>query len=453
MTAQMQDYKSLAADTVAELKKQGADACDVVIAASSDFDVTVRLGEIEKLEQSISKGMGLRIFKNGAMAMTYTTDFSDKSVHSLVRDAMDIVKVSSADSYNGLAPKNLLGIYDGSLSLYDSEMASLSPETKIELAKAVEAAGRAYDARITNSEGAAFANTEGQFTLANSDGFVGEYRATAASLSVSLLAEENGVKQMDFWYSFNRFADKLDNPKAVGEEAARRTLRKLGAKKVKSQVVPVVIDPMVSRRLVGMVFGAASGRGIYRKSSFLVDEIGEQIASPLVSIMDDATLADGPASRPFDGEGVKSSRISLVENGVLKNYVCDSYAARRLNLVPTGNASRGYASAPSIGSTNLFMKAGMSDPKDIIKSVKNGFYLTQLMGHGYNAVTGDLSQGAAGFWIENGELTFAVQEITIAGNLLTMLNNITMVGNDLSFRFGGTAAPTLLISEATIGGT
>ncbi len=448
----MQDYKNLATEIIAEFKKQGVDACDVYIVNGSQFSSTIRLGQIEKLQQSISKGLGMRIFKNDATALTYTTDFTDKSVKNLVKETMEIVKVSGADKFNGLAPKEFLGTYNGNLMLFDDSLAKLSPEKKIEMAKAAEDAGRGFDKRITNTRGTNWNDGTFQLTLANSDGFVGQYKSTTSSLNVTLVAEEDGVKQTDGWFTFNRFVNKLDSPKAVGEEAARRTLAKLGGKKVKSQTAPVVIDRQVASQIVGWVFGAASGRSIYRKSSFLVDKIGTDIASPLISIMDDATIADGPASRPFDAEGVKSSQVSVVENGILKNYVCDSYSARRLNLKPSGNAARSYQSNPGVGSTNLYIKNGATDPKEIIKGVKSGLYVNSLFGFGFNGVTGDVSQGANGFWIENGELTYPVQEITLAGNLLKLLKNITMVGNDLSFKFGGSAAPTLLISEATIGG-
>jgi PmbA protein len=309
-----------------------------------------------------------------------------------------------------------------------------------------------YDKRIVNTEGSSWYDATRQLTLANSDGFTGQYRTTGASLSISLLAEENGVKQTDYWYSSNRFVNKLASPKEIGEEAARRVVAKLGGRKPKSQKVPVVVDPMVARGFVSMLFGAASGRSVYRKSSFLVDKVGQQIGSPLLNIVDDAIIPDGPASRPFDAEGVRSSQLTLVDKGVLKAYVCDAYAARRLNLKPTGHAARSYQSMPNVGSTNLYLKAGTSDPKEMVKSVKNGLYLKALFGQGVNYVTGDISRGAAGFWIENGEITHPVQEMTIAGNALDLLKNISAVGNDLSFRFGGTAAPTILISEMTVGG-
>jgi PmbA protein len=448
----MQDYRDFASDLVAALKRQGADACDVYISSMDGFQTTIRLGNIEKLQKSNSTGLGLRVFKDQAMAMTYTTDFQDRTVRQLVRDTLDIVRVSSPDEFNGLAPTELLGEHQGELNLFDESLAEVTPEQKISMVREMEESGRSIDPRITNSNGANWSDSIGQVTLANSDGFVGQYRATSASMSVALLAEENGVKQRDYWYTFSRFFGKLEPPSSVGAEAGRRVIARLGGRKVKSQAVPVVLDPDISRQFVSMIFGAASGDGIYRRASYLVDRIGQQIVAPEISIIDDATLADGPASRPFDAEGVRSSRVTVVENGVLKTYVCDSYSARRLKSKVTGNAGRGYSSAPGVSSSNLFLQAGDHDPKEIIKRVGNGLYLTEMFGSGINSVTGDFSQGASGFWIESGEITFPVQEITIAGNVLKVLQNVEAIGNDLSFKRGSTAAPTLLVSEMTVGG-
>lgn len=448
----MNDYRNLASELVSALKKQGADAADVYITSSDGFNTTVRLGAIEKLQQSTSKGLGMRVFKNGATAITFTTDFQEKTVQDLVKQTLDIVKVSNADKFNGLAPKEFLGEYKGKLMLFDDSIAKLTPEKKIAMVKEMEDAGRSFDKRITNSNGASWSNSVGQVTLANSDGFVGQYQTTVASMSVSLLAEENGVKQRDGWYSFNRYFKNLASPKSVGEEAARRTVRRLGGKKVKSQAVPVVVSPEVASDFVGMIFGAASGSSVYRRSSYLVDKVGEQVAAPSITIIDDATMEDGLASRPFDAEGVKSSTVTVIENGVLKTYVCDSYSARRLNAKVTGNAGRSYQGSPGVSATNLFLKNGKDDPKNIIKSVKNGLYLTEMFGSGVNSVTGDFSQGASGYWIENGEITYPVQEITIAGNVLKVLKDVKAIGNDLTFKLGSTASPTLLIGEMTVGG-
>lgn len=449
----MKDYRSLASELVSELKKQGADAADVFILSSVGFNTTVRLGKIERLQQSISKGLGLRVIKNGAMANTFTTDFNDRAVKDLARETMQIVQVSNADKHNGLAPKEMLGSYEGKLLLFDPSLEKLTPEKKIEMARSAEEVGLKYDKRIKNANGTSWNDSRSQTTLANSDGFVGQYQMTQASLSVNLLAEdEDGTKQTDGFYTFGRYLNTLASPQSVGEEAGRRVIRKLGGRKVKSAVVPVVLDPRVGSFLLGDIFGAASGGSIYRRMSYLIDKVGQQVASPMVTIVDDAIMADGVASRPFDAEGIRSSNVVVVEKGMLKQYVCDSYSARRLNLKPTGNAARSYQGNPGVNSTNLYIRNGDTNPADIIKSVKSGLYLDRVGGQGLNSTTGDFSMGANGQWIEDGELTHAVQEITVAGNVLKVLNNVKAVGNDLSFKLGTTASPTLLIGEMTVGG-
>jgi PmbA protein len=449
----LKDYRSLASELVAELKKQGADAADVYVVSTVGFNTTVRLGKIERLQQSINKGLGLRVIKNGAMANTFTTDFADRAVKDLAKDTMQIVQVSNADKSNGLAPKEMLGSYDGKLMLFDPEIAKLTPEKKIEMARSAEDAGMKFDKRIKNANGTSWNDSLSQVTLANSDGFVGQYQGTSVSLSCSLLAEdEDGTKQTDGHYTFGRFLNTLASPQSIGEEAGRRVVRKLGGRKVKSAVVPVVLDPRVASFMLGDIFGAASGGSIYRRMSYLVDKVGQQVTSPMITIVDDAVMADGVASRPFDAEGVKSSSVVVIEKGVLKQYVCDSYAARRLNVKPTGNAARSYQGNPNVGSSNLYIKNGDTSPADIIKSVKSGLYLDRVGGQGMNSTTGDFSMGANGQWIENGEITHAVQEITVAGNILKVLSNVKAVGNDMNFKLGTTASPTLLIGEMTVGG-
>ena len=449
----MKDYKNLASELVSALKKQGADAADVYVVSSTGFNTTVRLQKIERLQAATSKGLGIRIIKNGAMANTFTTDFADRAISDLARETLEIVKVSNADTSNGLAPKELLGSYSGNLMMFDESLAKLTPEKKLELVRTAEDVGLKYDKRITNGNSSRWNDSRTQVTLANSDGFVGQYQWTTASISVSLLAQdEDGTKQTDGWFTFGRYFNKLDSPEAVGKEAGRRVIAKLGGRKVKSAVVPVVLDPQVASQLVSEVFYAASGGSIYRRQSYLVDKVGQQIGSPMVTIIDDATIADGVASRPFDGEGVRSAGVTVVEGGVLKQYVCDAYSARRLNLKPTGVAARGYQGTPGVGTSNLYIKNGDTSRADIIKSVKNGLYLSSMFGSGMNSVTGNFSQGATGFWIENGELTYPVQEITIAGNVMKALSNVKAVGNDLTFKLGSTASPTLLIGEMTVGG-
>lgn len=442
----------LASDLLAELKKRGAESADLVVQESRDFSVQLRLGKIEKLEESRSRGLGIRIIKDRRQAVAHTTDFSASSLKELADDLFSIVTVSDIDPANGLAPQNLTGIYPGPLKLFDPEISRIPTDRKVQMARECEEAGFAFDPRIKNSDGVAFFDHEGSFTLMTSGGFHGTYSGTACGLSASLLAEENGVKQTDYWYSSRRFFGDLMDPASVGREAARRTVARLGARKVDSQKAVLVVDPLVARRFVAMIFSAASGGAVYRKSSFLLNKLGEKIAPEFVNIVDDAVMPDGPASRPFDGEGLPSRRLNLVTGGVLTAMPCDSYYGRKLGRDPTGNAVRGYGSLPHAGPSNLYLSPGQVSPAEILAGVKSGLYVTQLMGMGFNGVTGDLSQGAAGFWIENGRLAYPVQEITIAANFLDMLSGIEAVGNDLTFDNGAVASPTLLIREVTIGG-
>jgi PmbA protein len=258
--------------------------------------------------------------------------------------------------------------------------------------------------------------------------------------------------QRDQWYSVNRRYDKLESPESIGRTAATRVLRRLGARKIKTTRVPVVFDPDMAASLLRAFVGAASGPALYRGASFLIDKLGHQVASPQVTIFDDGLIHGGLGSKPFDGEGLATRRKTVVDKGVLSTYLLDNYSARKLKLEPTGNASRGVGDSPGVSPTNLYLEPGPYTPEAIIGSVKNGFFVTELIGFGVNAVTGDYSRGASGIWIENGELAYPVQEITIAGNLKDMFLFIEMVGDDLSWR-SSIASPTLKISELTIAGS
>jgi PmbA protein len=294
--------------------------------------------------------------------------------------------------------------------------------------------------------------------LANSRGFAGGYRSSYAGVSAAPLAVDvNGTMQRDGWWSSARRLKDLESPEAIGKEAARRTLRRLGARRVATQRVPIVFAPEVARSLVGSVFEAASGDSIWRSASFLAGRLGEQIAAPGLTIIDDNTMLlpsgmGGFGTSPFDGEGLPSLRTVVVENGVLRNYLLNTYTARKLGMKSTHNASRGLAGTPGIGCGNLYLKPGTLTPDQIIGDIPAGLYVTSLMGFGVNVVTGDYSRGATGLWIENGQLTHAVEEVTIAGNLAEMLRNVTAIGNDLEFR-GAVASPTLRIDGMTIAGS
>ena len=447
---------TLASDIVARALKAGADDAEVTIHEGDEFSTTVRMGQVETLKESGSRGMGLRVLvasNNGyRTASTTTSDFTPEGIAHLVNGAIALARVTSEDPFAGLADASEFGQLEGDLQLYHEDVYSLSGSDRIDLARRGEAAALAADPRITNSDGGSFDAATGHKAFANSRGFAGEYRASSCSLSVSPIAlGSNGEMQRDYWYTYARSLKNLDTPESVGLEAARRTLRRLDARRVKTQQVPLVFSPEVARSLIGSIFSAASGDSIYREASFFTGKLGQQVAAPSVTVVDDGTLIGGLGTSPFDGEGLPSRRTVIVENGVLVNYMLNTYTARKLNMKSTGNAARGLAGNPGIGANNLFLVAGQLPPEDILRNIPSGLYVTSLMGQGVNMVTGDYSRGASGLWIENGQLTYPVQEITVAGNLKDMFQNITAIGNDLVFR-GSVASPTLRIDGMTIAG-
>jgi PmbA protein len=451
------DLESLTADVVALARKAGASDAEAVAREGDEFSVTVRMGQVETLKESGSRGLGLRVFHGKRSASTSTSDLTPDGIRQLVDGAIALVKVTEEDPLAGLAETDEFGSAAGDLRLFDEDVYSLSGEERIEWARRAETAALSVDARITNSDGGSFEAATGRKVLANSRGFVGGYRTSYAGVSAAPLAQdENGTMQRDGWWSSaRRFAD-LESPEAIGKEAARRTLRRLGARRVATQQVPIVFAPEVARGLIGSVFEAASGDSIWRSASFLTGKLGSEIAGANLTIIDDnlmmlPTGMGGFGTSPFDGEGLPSLRTVVVERGVLRNYLLNTYSARKLGMKSTHNASRGLAGAPGIGCGNLYLEPGELTPEQIIAEVKTGFYVTSLMGFGVNVVTGDYSRGATGLWIENGQLTHAVEEVTVAGNLGEMLKNVTAIGNDLAFR-GSVASPTLRIDGMTIAG-
>jgi PmbA protein len=365
---------------------------------------------------------------------------------------MDLARVTSEDPFAGLPEAGAMGQLNNELNLYYDDVYSLPTAQRIEYARRAEAAALAADPRLKKSDGGSFDAATGHKVMANSRGFVGEYRRSYCSLSTMPIAEtEQGSMQRDYWYSSARTLARLDSPESIGAEAARRTLRRLNARRVTTQRVPIVFAPEIARSLISNIFEAANGDSIYRGASFWTNQLGQRVASANVTVIDDGTLPGLFGTAPFDGEGLPTRRTVIVEKGVLKNYLLNTYTGRKLHMQSTGNASRGLAGTPGIGAGNLFLEKGTVTPKQLLTDVQSGFYVTELMGFGVNLVTGDYSRGAAGLWIENGELTFAVEEITIAGNLKEMLNNITAIADDLEFR-GAVASPTLRIDGMTIAG-
>jgi PmbA protein len=446
------DLKEIAAGVARRAMQCGATAAECVIRDGTEFSTVVRLGEVETLKESGSKALGIRVFVGQRAASTWTSDLSPQSLQQMIDSALELAKVTTEDPFASIPEAAQLGSIDGDLDLYYDDVNSLSTADRIDYARRAERAALDFDPRISNSEGGSFDVATGRKVLANSHGFLGEFQRSYCSVSaVPIARDEQGKMQRDYWYSVSRTMGKLESAESVGQTAAKRTLQRLGARKVKTARVPIIFDPQVARSLLGHIFEAANGESIYRNASFLTGKLGEQIAGENVTVIDDGTIPGGFGSSPFDMEGVPTRRTVVVENGVLKSYLLNTYAAKKLGLATTGNASRGLAGNPGIGSGNFFLKPGAKTPRQIIGDVKDGLYVTEFLGFGVNLVTGDFSRGAGGLWIVNGELTYPVEEITVAGNLKEMLRNISEIGNDLEFR-GSVACPTIRIDGMTVAG-
>jgi PmbA protein len=477
------DLEPLVTDVVALAMKVGASDAEAVAREGDEFSVNVRMGEVETLKESGSRALGVRVFVGKRSASTSTSDLTPNGIRKLVDGAMALARITEEDPYAGLPDAEEYGAAASSpssmasrvpkcegpgapgaaptadyLHLYFDDVYSLPPAERVEWARRCEAAALNADPRITNSDGGSFDASTSRRAMANSRGFVGGYRSSYAGVSAAPLATDaDGKMQRDGWWSSSRSLAFLGSPESIGIEAARRTLRRLGARRVPTQRVPIVFSRESARTLVGSIFDAASGDAIWRGASFLAGRLGETIAVPELTLIDDnlMVLANGTGgfgTSPYDAEGLPSLRTMLIENGVLKNYMLNTYTARKLGMKSTHNAARGLAGAPGIGCGNLYVQPGTSSKEQIVGDLKAGLYVTSLMGRGVNVVTGDYSRGAIGLWIENGELTHAVEEITIAGNLGEMLKNITAIGSELEFRTAITS-PALRIDGMTVAGS
>lgn len=444
MTSPSQKLVDRVAALVEAAKKSGADAADAVAIRSRSAGVSVRLGKVENTEYSESEDVSLRVFIGKRVASVSATAGSDPQ--TLAERAMAMAKVSPEDPYQGLADENMLARNVRDLDLFDAT--EVSAERLREDALEMEEAALAIEG-VTNSSGGGASAGLGGLVLATSNGFLGEYVASRFSRSVSVIAGEGTAMERDYDFSSRlHFAD-LDSPADIGKRAGERAVKRLGARKVKTGPVTVVFDPRVARGIAGHLAGAINGASVARKTSFLRDMMGKQVAAQSVTVTDDPLRIRGQSSRPFDGEGIEGQPLSMVENGVLKHWFLSTSAARELGLRTNGRGVRG-GSAVNPSSTNLAIEPGDRSPEDLIRSVKAGFYVTEVFGQGVNMVTGEYSRGASGFWIENGELAFPVSEVTIASNLKEMFLNM-VPANDLDRNFG-TAAPTLLIEGMTLAG-
>jgi PmbA protein len=439
-------------DIVTKALKAGASEAEAVFAEGDEFETVVRMGQVEQLKEAGSRALGLRVFLGNRTASASTSDLSPQGIASLVGSAMDLVRVTSEDPFAELPERAAFGALTGDLNLFHEDVFSLPVEERIAWARRAEEAAFAADPRIHNSGGGSFDASVGRKILANSRGFCGESRGSMCSIVAQPIAQTaDGAMQRDYWYSTQRSLRLLDSPESVGTEAARRTLRRLGARRVPTQRVPLIFAAETARSLLGALFSAVNGNSVYRNASFLAGKLGENVAGANLTVIDDGTMPGGFGSSYFDGEGLPTRRKLVLEHGVLRNYLLNTYAARKLGLQSTGNASRGLAGAPGIGAGNFYLEPGPQSPEELLRNVRQGLYVTELIGHGVNIVTGDYSQGASGLWIENGELAYPVEEITVAGNLKEIFQNVTAIANDLIFR-GSLASPTLLVEGMTIAG-
>jgi PmbA protein len=429
----------------------GVTEADLLIADGDSVSVQVRLSQVDRLSKAREKILGLRVFFGKRSASASTSDLSDSSLDRLVQDTCRLAQAVVEDPSSGLPSADQMAMEYPDLDLNDSRR--LNVEEEIDLARRAEQAALSEDPRITNSEGAECSAGYGSILMANSHGFVGSYTSSSYSLSVSPIAldKESGGMQQDYWYSVKRKFHQLDSPEYVGKEAARRTVRRLGSQSIVTQEVPVVFDQETAKSLLSHLASAVSGYSLYKGASFLMGQLGRTIASDKVTVVDDGRLPGGFGSRPFDGEGLPTRKTMVIEKGQLTSYLLDTYSGRKLGMASTGNASRSVGENPTVGATNLFLAPGPHSPEDILKSIKRGLLVTELIGFGVNLVTGDYSRGAVGFWVEDGEITHPVEEITIAGNLKQMFTDIEMVGNDLEFR-GRIASPTVKLRQMMVAG-
>ncbi|MBS1814780.1 MAG: TldD/PmbA family protein [Acidobacteria bacterium] len=452
------DLKQLAMDVMERAKKLGATDAESVAYEGDEFSVKVRLGHVETLTQSGSRAIGLRVFNGQRTATTSTSDLSEEGIARLLNGAIELAKIAEEDPFAGLPDAGAFSHKRTSegMGLFFEDVYSLPPEDRIDLARRAEAAAMSADVRIQNSDGGTFDAATSYKVMANSRGFVGEYRKSYCGIAAMPIAQDASGMQRDYWSSSARTLRKLDSPEAVGKEAARRAVRRLGAKRVKTQRATIVFPPEIARSLIGNIFDAANGDAIYRHATFFEGKLGQQVANENISVIDDGTMMLEPGlagfgTLPFDGDGLPMQRTTIIDRGILSSYVLNTYTARKLNMHSTGNASRGLAGASGIGSGNFYLQPGTQSPDEIIGDVKSGLYVIETLGSGVNLVTGDYSQGASGLWIENGEFTGAVEEITIAGNLKDIYRNIVAIGSDLIWR-GSAAVPTIRVEGMTIAG-
>jgi PmbA protein len=438
--------RDVAESLVAYARKCGADEAEVSVVDGYEFNVDVRKGRIENLIEAGSRSAGVRVIKDKKTAYASSSDLDPGTLRRLVRNAVRRAGLGNPDEFAGLAPLAKGQVDIAALGLYDPGIALLDSRTKIGLALRTEREAL-KDKRITNSYGATFASNEIRSVLALSNGFVGEFEQTYCGLGVGLQAGDTDNRVEDSWSSSKRHFKDLETPEEIARKAVERTVRQLKPRKIRTQNVPVIFEPTQTAWLMGFLFGCITGTAVYQKATFLEGKLGGKIGNERITVVDDALMPGELGSHPFDSDGLPCRRTVVVERGVLRNYLCNIYAARKLGLESTGSADGG-----GVGPANFFLEAGTASPAEIIAGTKKGLLLIRTLGHGLNAVTGDISRGAFGLWIEDGEIAYPVSEVTISGNLGQVLEGIEAVGSDLEFHSPVTG-PTVKVAEMTVAGS
>lgn len=434
------DFKRIAQFVLDHAKANGASAADTEVSEGFGQTVTVRKNEIETVEYNKDKGVGVTVYMGHRKGHASTSDLSDAALKATVEKAATIARHTAEDEAAGLPDRDWLATDRPELNLFHPW--DISVEQAAEMAKACEAAAFSVDKRIENSEGASVSTQASHFIYANSLGFMGGYAGSRHGISAAVIAAEKGAMQRDYWYSSARDASDLESAEKIGRMAGKRTVRRLNGRKLDTRTCPVVFEAPVAISLLNSFVGAVSGGSLYRKSSFLLDSLGQTIFSPIVNLREDPFVNKGLGSCPFDNEGVRVAARDVVKDGVVQGYFLSTYSARKLGMASTGNAG---------GSHNLLLQPGELDLPDLLKKMGTGLLVTEMLGQGANMVTGDYSRGAAGFWVEDGEIQYPVEEITIAGNLKDMYQGILAIGKDVDRR-GSKQTGSILIDQMTVAG-
>ncbi len=435
-----QELTTLVDNILSEAKRQGADQAEVSASMERGLGVSVRKGELENLEFNQDRGFGITLYVGKRKGSASTTDSSPDAIRETVAAAKGIASHTEEDPFSGLAEASLMPTQSVDLDLYHPW--DIEPEQATAMAVECEAAGLSVDKKLTNSDGAQISSQQALRVYGNSHGFIGAYPSTRHSMSCVLIGEDNDGMQRDYWYSLSRRWQELESAVDIGVKAAERTVQRLSPQKAPTGKYPVVLAPNLAAGLIGHLNGAISGGSQYRKASFLLDALGQQVLPSWLSLREQSQMSGGLASAYFDGDGVATRNNVFVESGNLSNYILSSYSARKLGLATTGNAG---------GVHNLHLDAPMQPLSALLAQMGNGFFITELMGQGVNGVTGDYSRGASGYWVENGEIAYPVAEFTLAGNLKDMLLNIVALADDIDVR-SSILAPSMLLESMTVAG-